>query len=106
MNAGKLRERITIQQQSVIQGAYGEVKNLWSTLTSVWAKVEQLKGREYFTSNERHAEVNTRITIRYRSDILPKMRISYKNYIYDIKSIINIDEEDVFMELMCEKLVD
>jgi SPP1 family predicted phage head-tail adaptor len=74
-----LDELVTIEQASETRNAYGEVVKTWATLATVWAKVEDTTGvggnKEAFSSEKPTAFSRLKITIRYRGDINPGMRI-------------------------------
>ncbi len=103
--AGKLRHQITIQQQTTDQDVHGQTIETWTTFATVRASVEPLRGKEYFSVEQEYAQVDTRIRIRYSAGILPKMRVLFGSKLYDIKSVINVEERNFHMELMCEELV-
>ena len=100
MRAGPLRNRIIIEKTTESQSSSGEVDNTWSTFATVWASIEPLNVKEYFDSQQVNAEENTRFRIRYLLGVTTKMRISWNSRIYDIRSIININEINKEMVLM------
>lgn len=106
MRAGKLRERIAIQQFTETQNAIGEPVKTWGTFASVWAAIIPLSGDEFFQSGQRNANVSHRIEIRARSGVNAKHRVAYKNRVFRIEAVLNIDERDREMHLFCEELVD
>jgi len=106
MVAGRLRHQITIQEQTTTQDEYGQAIETWTAIATVRASIEPIRGKEYFSSNERNAEVTTKITIRHISGIYPNMRIIYQNKAYDIKDVINYQERNHMMELMCTQEID
>ena len=105
MNAGKLRHQIIIQTQSTTQGTDGQPALTWSTFATVRSSVEPLNGREYFSSEQVQAEVSVRITIRYLSGVLPSMRVSFGSKIYNIVVVINVNEQNYEMQLMCKEVI-
>ena len=105
LEAGKLRNRIIIQQRSTTKNSFGETIDTWTTFTTLWAAIEPLRGREFFESKETQAEVTTKITIRNKSGITPQMRVSWNSKIFDIKSIINIESRNKEVILMCQELI-
>lgn len=105
MKAGWLRHRITLQTKSTTQDTYGAEQDVWTDEATVWASVEPLRGQEYFSSKQMQAEETTRIRIRYRSGITPAWRVIFGDRIFNIKSIINPQERNIFLELMCEEAV-
>ncbi len=106
MNAGKLRHQVTIKKPIETQNAYGEPEVRWQDIATVWAQVEPLRGREYFASKQMVAEVEVRITIRYRSDVTAKMKIAKGTDDYLIETIINVMERNRELQLMCKRFTE
>ncbi len=105
MRAGPLRQRVTIQDKSVSQNTYGEEVITWTDFATVWAAVEPLRGREFLEGRQITAEVSTRIRIRYRSGIAPEMRVEFGSKVYDVHSIIHIEEREREIHLMCQEIL-
>ena len=105
MRAGELRHRVTIQQKSVTRNTFGEEVVTWQDVATVWAAIEPLRGREFFESQQVNAEVTTRIRIRYRPGITPTMRVVFGNRVFDIQAVINVDERNRELHLMCREEV-
>lgn len=87
MRAGRLDKRVTIQQSSQAKNASHELIDTWSTLATVWANVQPLKGSEMFEAQKVNASSTIKVTIRPRSDITSRMRIVYASRTYDIDYI-------------------
>jgi SPP1 family predicted phage head-tail adaptor len=110
VQSGRLRHRVTIQSATETRDAVGAVTKTWATLASVWASVEPLGGREFFSASQVQSDVTTRIRIRYRADVTEKMRVvhvadsasSLTNY-YDITAVIPLNEKRHELHLMCVK---
>jgi SPP1 family predicted phage head-tail adaptor len=106
MRAGRLRHRVTIQRRLDVRDTYGDVAGGdWEDVASVWAAVEPLRGREFAELQRAGAEVTTRVVMRYRSGIEPQMRVKYGAHVYDIESVINVDERDRELQLMCREVL-
>lgn len=89
MRAGKLRHRVTLQKLIQAQNPVtGELTKQWVDLDSVWASIEYLSGREFIAAQAVQSEVTARILIRYRSDVEPKMRIKYRDKLYNIHGVL------------------
>lgn len=104
-NAGKLRHRITIQEHVTGQDEFGQPRDDWRDVTTVWAAVEPLRGREYFAAQQVQADVTARIRIRYRKGIRPEMRSLYDGRLYDILSVIDPEERHQELQLMCREVI-
>jgi SPP1 family predicted phage head-tail adaptor len=105
MQAGRLRHKVDIEYLSANspdQDQYGAPDQSWTTLyNDIWAAVEPLSGRELFAAQEHHSEVETRIRVRYRSDITAKMRVVFNGNYYDIKAVINSEFRNRELHLLC-----
>ncbi|MGE5553300.1 MAG: phage head closure protein [Betaproteobacteria bacterium] len=105
MRAGELRHRVTIQQLVESQNEYGEIATTPQTLAAVWGAVEDLSGREYFAAQQVSAEVSTRIRIRYRGGVVPKMQAVANGRTYDILAVLDPDGRRRELHLMCKAVV-
>lgn len=106
MNAGDLRQRVTIQYKTVTKDAYGQEVITWTDLATVWASVEPLSGREFMEGRQETAEVNTRIRIRQRTGIEPEQRAVWGSVIYNILAVILIQTRNREIHLMCREIDD
>jgi len=106
MRSGELRHRVVIQQATTTHDEYNQPIQTWQDFVTVWAKVEDLSGREYFAAQEREsAEVKTRVTIRYRTDVQPNMRVVSGSRTFEIVSVIEPDGRKRELQLMCREAV-
>ncbi len=107
MRAGRLRHRIVIQEKStaVTRGSYGEETTPWTTYKQVWSEIDPPKSREFFSANQTQAEVTTRVRIRYLPDVKPNMRVKFGTRYLNINSIINPDERNKELIMMCNEWV-
>lgn len=102
MRAGKLRHRWTIQQQTpATQNSLGEETSPWADVATVWCSVEPLSGREFFSAQATQSEVTHTVTMRYRSGIVPKMRLTKDARVLDIQSVADVTERHRELQLMC-----
>jgi len=100
MRAGALRHRITIQEPTSSVGALGEKIKSWADVSTIWAAIEPLRGREFLEAHQIEAEITTRFIIRYKSGLNTRMRIKFGIKYYKIESIINPDERNRYLEIM------
>jgi SPP1 family predicted phage head-tail adaptor len=106
VNIGKLRHRITIEQVAEAQNPDGSILETWSTYANAQASIDPVSGREYFAAQTTQADVTHRISLRYLAGITPKMRVKYGSRIFDILSVININERNRELQLMCRESID
>ena len=106
MEAGKLRHIIDIQQQSTTQDSYGEAVDTWTNLySSVYASIEDMKAREFYSGEKLNSEITHKIRIRYKASILPKMRVKFGTRYFNIETIVNWQERNIFLDIMCKELI-
>lgn len=105
MIIGRLRHKVIIKSLSQLPDSYGQRLSTWTTRATVWASIEPLRGNERLLAQQIGAEVDTRIVIRYLSGVVPTDRVWFGARIYHITSVLNRDERNEYMELMCKELV-
>lgn len=101
LKIGDLRHRITFQVPSTTENEIGEEIPVYNDFKTVWASIEPLSGKEYLEANKESNEITHRIRIRYTQGITNDMRIVYKNRVFDIQSIINVNERNKELQIMC-----
>lgn len=76
LEAGKLRHRIQILEQSRTQDPItGSTTTVWTPVDTVWAAIEPLSARDFIAAQTLKSRVSVRITMRYRSGINTSMRL-------------------------------
>jgi SPP1 family predicted phage head-tail adaptor len=105
MKIGILRHRVTIQEKIVADDELKQQSETWTDIATVWASVEPLSGREYFASKQVNADISVKITMRCRKDITPDMRVVFNEVVYEILSVINPEERNISLILMCREAV-
>lgn len=105
MQAGKLRKRVTIQEQDVSRDDFGAEVVTWVDVATVWAAVEPLRGREFLEAQREGATVDTRIRIRGCLTVTPAMQAVWGSHTYDIQAVIRVEERGVETQLMCRELL-
>mgnify|MGYP005862916515 CR=1 FL=1 len=106
MRSGELRHRVVLQQLVAGEDDYGQPTDTWQNMATVWAKIEDLAGREYFRAQQvPTAQISTRITIRYRSDVKPEMRIVWGDRTFNIAAVLDPDGRNRELQIMCLEVV-
>lgn len=108
MQAGRLRDRVTIQNFIETKMPSGQPQKVWSDTVTVWAEVKGISGRELITSGAEKAEATIRVWMRYRSDIVASSRIycesgSYKGMLLEVSGPPIPDARRTKMEILCKQ---
>lgn len=94
MEPGRLDRRIILLQRSTSADDWNQNLNSYVQLAEVWAEVRDQGAKEREEADQR-VTVNPKIfTIRFRSDITTKHRISYDSDIYHITGITEIGRKE------------
>lgn len=104
MKIGTLRHRIQIQTKTISEDSLKQQIESWTDVDTVWARIEPLSGREYFQARQEIAEVSVKVTVRYRNDIAPSMRLRFEDRIFEVLSVINPEERCILLLLMCKEV--
>jgi SPP1 family predicted phage head-tail adaptor len=83
--------------------AYGGRVKAWTTYATVWAAIEPLSGKELLAAEGLVAEASVRVKIRYRSGVDPGDRVIFGSRTLDINAVVNRDERNVDLELLCKE---
>lgn len=108
MDIGFLRRKIIFQQQASAQNTRGEMVPTWTTYYTCRAGIEPLTGRELLAAMQVQADISHRVTIRWPGATVtldPSMRILFGTRYFDINSILNTEERNRTLELLCTERV-
>lgn len=101
MKIGDLRHRISLQSPTRTADNMGGYSTVWTSEATIWAAIWPVSGKEIMQARQNKMNVTHRIRIRYRSDIKSSWRIKFKLRYFDIDVIINPDERNKMLELLC-----
>ena len=101
LHVGALDQRITIEQRDSGVDSLGQESLSWSTVATVWAAAEPLRGRELFAAGQAQSQVDVKFRIRYRAGLTPAMRVQWRDVPHDIISVIEWRGQQHIMELLC-----
>lgn len=82
---------------------YGEPLDVPIKVCDVWAAIEPLQGQDRYVARQEHAEVTTRVRIRYRTGIDRTMTAKYGEQEFEILYIIHPQLARKELQLMCKE---
>jgi SPP1 family predicted phage head-tail adaptor len=88
IDAGKLRERVTVQIASGSTNTMGETVLAWNNSTAVWASVEGVSARESLVNAQQEIAVTHRVRLRYLPGLTQNMRFAWRNRTLEIVSLL------------------
>lgn len=102
--AARLDQRITIQQKTVVRGALGGHEETWTDVAIVWAETRDMTGREIFNAKAMGSAATQLITVRYRTDVKPDMRVRFADgSLARIEWMRHVTRKE-YMEMYCLSL--
>ena len=105
MDIGRLKHRITFQELSKSQNEYGELVEKWIDIKTVWAEIKPVSGNQFFAAKQINSEISHNVYIRYRTDLKPSMRIKFKERVFEILYLMNVNEDNRLMQIYCKELI-
>lgn len=104
MRIGDLNKLISIIGTTRIGDSMGGFTETDATIASnIWAAIWPLSASEQIRSMQPTMEISHRIRIRYRSAFRPDWRIKFGARYFDVKGIINPNERNEYLDLMCKE---
>ena len=106
MRAGRLRHSVVFETPSVVSdglGAGGTVT--WADTLVTRAAIWPIKAAERIEGLRTKMVITHRIRVRYRSSIVPSMRIRHGSRYFDIKAIRNLDEASRELEILATEKI-
>ena len=105
MRIGDLNKIIDIQSKTRVADGIGGFTETWATQCSgIYAAIWPVSAKEQIQSDQMSMIITHRIRIRYRSRIKSDWRIKYANRYFSIMSIINPNEANGNLELLCKEV--
>jgi SPP1 family predicted phage head-tail adaptor len=102
IDAGKLRERVTIQQAAEARNSLGETTLSWATFTERWASVEGVTAREALGSGQLEVSITHRVRMRYVTGLTQQMRLIWRGRTLEIVSLLEHNNRSEH-ELICQE---
>lgn len=104
IDAGKLRERVTVQIASGSTNTLGETVLAWSNSSAVWASVEGVSAREALLAGQQDTTVTHKVRLRYLPGLTQQMRFAWRGRTLDIVSLLEHDNRSVHEAICTENL--
>ncbi len=99
----ELRHILKLERPELTTDGYGGSERLWINVTDLWAKIEPLSTRETLLKDQVESEITHRIIIRYRTDVLPEMRLRKEGRVFEIIGVLNEMERNRWLQLECKE---
>jgi SPP1 family predicted phage head-tail adaptor len=106
LRRGDLRHEITIKTvTAAADGMGGVTETAADHLTGIPAAIWPVSANEQMKADNEKMKITHRIRIDYQSGILPEMTILFGTRTFEIKGVINLEEKNVYLDLLCTEAV-
>jgi SPP1 family predicted phage head-tail adaptor len=98
----KFRHLVTVESQVDVIDSNGDHSREWEYVTTIWAEIKPLSGRELLLAQQFQSQVSTNIETRYRSDIDATCRLKHNGTTYNALAVIRDPQSGLeWMTLPC-----
>jgi SPP1 family predicted phage head-tail adaptor len=101
---GELDRRITLRTPSIATNDYGERVRTYADTSSLWAKVDYIKGKEGDEADKLASVKRVDFLVRYNTSITETSQIAWDGDTFEIEAVLPIGRKQ-FMHLIT-RLVD
>lgn len=102
---GELRHYIEVWAFTVTEDVIGNQIVIWKKAGGAWAIIEPLGGEERLVASIVRAETTHKVTMRHLAGITPANQLIFGSRIFEIESILNVEEKNREMVLMCKEKI-
>ena len=100
---GSLRHRVSIERPLRTETDGGAAVISWTSLASVFARIEPVGGGEFDVADGQVGRVTHKVLMRYRSDVLPQMRIVAGTRELEISAALDLDGRGRWLQCHCKE---
>jgi SPP1 family predicted phage head-tail adaptor len=106
VNPGELRTPVTLKRRTVITDAGGFKKEVYTSISSLYARWQNVHGSEVWTADMAGAIAPATVLIRFVPGLDESCVVEKDGQIYEIVSMDNIMERNEYIELKVRRLKD
>lgn len=105
MDIGRMDKRVTFLERREVADELGQNRQGMAEVCTVWASIAPTRGGEYYEAQKLREELTWKIYVRFLPGITADMAIRYKERVFQIKSVIDVNFRQRTLEIMCTEYV-
>ncbi len=105
IDAGNLHHPVELQCCTETRDTYGAAVRAWATFAETWANIRPASGRERMLAQQVGAEISHNVEMLYRDDLTEKDRIVFRQRVFAIASIVDVEERRETLLVTCFETV-
>jgi len=99
-----VRQQIIIEKLTTTSDGQGGFTDTWATFKTVQAEVSYANGSEALKSESLSTNQSIKFLFRFESGINEEMRVNFDGQLLPIKSYVNVDFRDQWIELITDRV--
>jgi len=100
LTSGKLRHNIVFEQKNQVSDGGGGYDYTTEQVATVRAYIKPVSTNERIFAAQVQSDISHKIYIRYRTDLNAAMRINYNGRLFQVKGLMNIEEQNKWLEII------
>lgn len=100
---GTLTDRVQLKRRDMSSQPGGGHDIVYVPLTSVWARVRSLRGRQGTSADGRAVEISHAVVLRFRTDLRPGDRIFYRGRNLDVVTAADLNGRKAYLSCTCSE---
>jgi SPP1 family predicted phage head-tail adaptor len=107
MRSGALRQRLVLSAPTTTSdGMGGQLLSQYQPVTTIWGQIDPASGNETLRAEQLTAVITHEILIRYRPNIVPRMRITRVagGQTFEVHVVINLEMRNHQLTLLCSEV--
>jgi len=100
---GKMRYKVKVERATNTRDAGGGLAQSFGSVATIYANIKPKNANSVYRQGMLQEKVTHEITIRYMKNIDTNSKITFGTRSFAINGIINVDERDRFLTLLCEE---
>jgi SPP1 family predicted phage head-tail adaptor len=103
LSPSDLRHRLTLEQLSRVADEGGRFTESWVAVATLSADLRPIGGEERFEADRLAGSITHEVVLRYRAGVVPAMRFRRASRIFQILSVIDVEERRRWLKCWCEE---
>lgn len=100
---GTLTDRVQFKRREMAGEAEGGHMTIFVPVANLWARVRSLSGRQGSSADGRAVTISHSVVLRFRSDVKPGDRITYRGRELDVVSAADLNGRRAYLSCACSE---
>ena len=100
---GKMRYKVKVETATNTRDAGGGLSQVFNPVTYIYANIMPKSANSAYRQGILQEKVTHEVTIRYMKNIDTNSKITYGTRSFAVNGIVNVDERNRFLTLLCEE---